>query len=295
MVVPRPKGSKNKKAESPSLEPVKVKTKKSRGGRPKTSARSNKSIDNLLDTITCNVCKKSLINSAFYNTNSNLIPKYPVCKSCLKAEIKPGNIQSLYRVLKDMDIGFVKAVWDNSCEKYPDSVFANYMRMMNSLPQYKGTKWSNSKFGGTDSNDGYNGDGLIYSSEWMGNYTPDDLKYLEGYLSSLKKDFKIVTTNHVDYAKKVAKASLAMDRAYEDMLNGGSDSKYKMMKEIFDTMSRSAQFAESERGINDVSLGCFGVVFDKVEKHMYVPEHVPTNKDMYDNLLDQFANINKSL
>lgn len=68
-----------------------------------------------------------------------------------------------------------------------------------------------------------------------------------------------------------------------------------MMKEIFDSLSKSAQFAESERGLNDVSLGCFGVVFDKVEKRMYIPEHQPDNPDLYDKLLEQFANINRSL
>lgn len=266
--------------------------------RPKGAKNKPKSAQQMIDaseTITCQSCKKSYAKTRFYNTNSTLLPKYPICKQCLQNEVKPGNIQSLYRVLKDMDIGFIKSLWDNACEQYGDAAFQNYLRMMNSLPQYRGTKWGNSKFNDTGDNAGYNGDGLIHSPEWMGNYTQDDLDYLEDYLTALKKDFKIVTKNHLDYAKKIAKASLAMDRAYEDMLNGGSDSKYKMMKEIFDSLSKSAQFAESGRGLNDVSLGCFGVVFDKVEKRMYVPEHVPEDKDMYDKLLDQFANINKSL
>jgi len=264
--------------------------------RPKGVKNKKKSAQSMIDEsgrIACQKCKKELTSKNFYNTNSQLLPKYPICKSCLQQEVKPGNIQTLYRVLKDMDIGFVKSLWDSSCEQYGDSAFQNYLRMINSLPQYRGTKWGNSKF--SENNEGYNGDGLIHSPEWMGNYTQEDLDYLEDYLTSLRKDFKIVTKNHMDYAQKIAKASLAMDRAYEDMLNGGSDSKYKMMKEIFDSLSKSAQFAESGRGLNDISLGSFGVVFDKVEKRMFVPEHVPDDRDMYDKLLDQFANINKSL
>lgn len=264
-------------------------------GRPKGSGKKQAKVKNVPDMITCQICEKEQRSVNYYNTNSEMLPKYPICKTCLLREVRPGNIKTLYKVLKDMDIGFIKSLWDSVCEKHGDEAFKNYMRMVNSLPQYKNTNWSSSKFDDTGDNAGYNGDGLIHSVEWMGNYTQEDLTYLDEYLFALKKDFKIVTKNHVDYAKKIAKASLAMDRAYEDMLNGGSDGKYKMMKEIFDSLSKSAQFAESQRGLNDVGLGCFGVVFDKVEKRMYVPEHQPTNKDMYDNLLDQFANIDKSL
>ena len=60
-------------------------------------------------------------------------------------------------------------------------------------------------------------------------------------------------------------------------------------------LSKSAQFAESQRSANDVSLGCFGRVFDAVEKHNWVPTHIPDDEDMYDKLLKQFSNIEKSL
>lgn len=244
----------------------------------------------------CVKLKKEQSSINFYNTNSPMMPKYPICKECLKKIVDIKNIQSVYKILKDMDIIFVKNVWDGVVSRTPDNALGNYIRQMNSLSQYRGLGWSNSIFENKDDNVYSSQDETLnYSSDWMGNYNKTDLDYLEEYLKSLKKDFKIVTRNHLDYAKKIAKASLAMDRAYEEMLNGGSESKYKMMKEIFDSLSKSAQFSESERGINDVSLGCFGVVFDKVEKNRYVPQHQPHDKDMYDNLLEQFSNINKSL
>ena len=88
-----------------------------------------------------------------------------------------------------------------------------------------------------------------------------------------------------------------MDKAYDDMINGvqGADSRYKNLKDTFDQLSKSAQFAEDKRGANDVGLGCFGQVFDKVEKHNWIPVHNPVKKDDYDNLLDAFSTIQKSL
>jgi len=136
-----------------------------------------------------------------------------------------------------------------------------------------------------------------YSKDWMGHYIQSEIDYLEDYLKGLHNDFKIVTTNHKDYAKKIAKASLHMDKCYEDLLNGvpGADAKYKTSRENFDTMSKSAQFAESGRGQNDVSLGCFGVTFDKVEKKMWIPKHIPIEQDQFDKMISQFDSINESL
>lgn len=258
-----------------------------------------KKTQNVADKIICQNTKcdkvgKEQPNTNFYNTNSNFLPKYPICKSCVQKNINIDDLHTVYRILKDMDIAFLYDVWINSVEKTPTNPFGSYIRMVNSLPQYKSLKWDNSIFAQDDSN--VFSDKLVYSKEWMGSYTQSDIDYLNQYLKDLQNDFKIVTKSHKDYAKKISKASLAMDKAYEAMLNNeGSESKYKAIKEIFDSLSKSAQFAESERGLNDVSLGNFGVVFDKVEKKFWIPPHQPDEKDIYDELLEQFSNINKSL
>lgn len=137
----------------------------------------------------------------------------------------------------------------------------------------------------------------IYSKDWKGYFTQEDIDDLNQYYTDLNTDFKIVTRNHKDYARKIAKASLAMDKAFEDFQNGvtGADKRYKDLKDAFDSLSKSAQFAENTRSQNDVALGCFGKVFDKVENHNWVYEWDSMEKDEYDILLDQFGNIQKSL
>ena len=136
-----------------------------------------------------------------------------------------------------------------------------------------------------------------WDDDWQGVYSKSDLKYLNEYYNGLNNDFKIVTTNHKDYARKIAQASLSQSKAYQRMLKNeeGADVAYEKATKLFDMLSKSAQFAESQRGANDVALGCFGRVFDAVEKHNWVPEYIPTDEDMYDKLLKQFANIERSL
>ncbi len=135
--------------------------------------------------------------------------------------------------------------------------------------------------------------------DWQGEYTEKEIKYLEDYYTELQKDFKIVTRNHRDYARKIAQASLIMDNAFNRMRENPDDkdavASYNTATANFDRLSKSAQFAESQRGANDVSLGCFGRVFDAVEKHNFVPQHIPEDKDMIDKIIDQFSNIEKSL
>lgn len=135
----------------------------------------------------------------------------------------------------------------------------------------------------------------IYDPFWVGSYTELELETLNNYYKDLQTDYKIVTVNHKDYAKKIAKASLAMDRAFEDMLKTGNDSLYKSARDTFDKLSQSAKFAENQRGLNDVSLGSYGVMADRVENNTWIPEYEPEDKDMYDKLLAQFANISRSL
>ena len=87
-------------------------------------------------------------------------------------------------------------------------------------------------------------DELIYDDKWMGKYSKKDIDYLNNYYAGLERDYKIITENHRDYARKIAKASLQMDKAFDDMINGieGADAKYKNAREAFDTLSKSAKF-----------------------------------------------------
>lgn len=159
------------------------------------------------------------------------------------------------------------------------------------------TKGLSKKNAQDDSEEGRESDGeeKIYDPFWVGSYTELELETLNNYYQDLQTDYKIVTVNHKDYAKKIAKASLAMDRAFEDMLKTGNDSLYKSARDTFDKLSQSAKFAENQRGLNDVSLGSYGVMADRVENNTWIPEYEPEDKDMYDKLLAQFANISRSL
>lgn len=140
-------------------------------------------------------------------------------------------------------------------------------------------------------------DELIYDKVWRGKYSQSDLDYLNNYYEGLQRDYKIITENHRDYAKKIAKASLQMDKCFDDMLNGveGADTKYKNARESFDSLSKSAKFSESTRSVNDVGISSFSKVAAMVEAHNWIPEHKPLKKDVIDEMIDYLSTITKSL
>lgn len=253
----------------------------------------------------CDKMGKKLTVDDFYKTRNGAVPYYPFCKDCVNKMIDLHNLDTVYDVLKVLDVPFIMDLWNVVCNSGTKNYIGEYLKLINFKykKKYDGLGFNDSVF--TISKDNNVSEDLqqamddipVWNDEWQGKYTKSDLEYLNNYYKGLTNDFKIVTTNHKDYARKIAQASLSQFKAFQDVQDKkeGADLAYEKATKLFDMLSKSAQFAESQRGANDVALGCFGRVFDAVEKHNWVPEHVPTDEDMYDKLLKQFANIERSL
>lgn len=266
-----------------------------------------------LNKVKCLKCGKlkSPNIANFYANNSPLFSseKLEICKDCIQEFIgekgSEGYKDRVITVLAIMDKPFSEELWLDRGEEW-----SKYIPQLSSFPQYKGLTFRDSSKTEiiktiTDYQEPNEDDPpasvmdtqKYYSKKWMGEYTRSDIEYMEEYYLGLDRDFKIVTTNHKDYARKICKASLHMDKCFQDVLSGasGADAKYKSARETFDTLSKSAQFSESQRGQNDVSLGCFGVTFDQVEQRKWIPKHHVLEPDAYDKIIAQFATIKESV
>jgi len=272
--------------------------------------------------ITCTKCgmvKTTNISNYFKTENSLYNGFFPTCKDCIYEEYnlmleKGLNIREVtIKICELLDRPFINDVFFSTYDKEKDSKKILGLFLKNSsmqqwkrqgLLRYKDSIFEtitlneNINNNLDDSSDLYaNKDEKMYSKLWMGDYIKTDIEFLNNYLRGLHSDFKIVTENHKDYAKKIAKSSLHMDKCFQDMLSGipQSDKRYKDARETFDTLSKSAQFSEQTRGQNDISLGCFGVLFERVEQKKWVPQHTPLEKDDYDKMIEYFSSINKSI
>jgi len=247
---------------------------------------------------------------SFYRSYSGLYAStgiMPICKKCIEEmymqyciETKDNKKLAMYKLCQELNLWWSESVWEVAVESKM-LTYKVYVQKLNSLPQYQGLTYKDS--------DEYQGeiDETIfivedkkmekrkYNEVWMGTYSKSEVKYLEDYLENLKSDFNIVTTNHIDYAKKIAKASLIMDKEYEKIINGeGSDTSYEKYKRIYDDLCKSAQFAESGRGKSVVGNGISEIV-ELVENKQWIFKSDNYEKDDIDLLLEQFSNIDKSL
>ena len=253
----------------------------------------------------CKKMGKHLSIDEFYKSRNPMVVHHPYCKDCVNEMVDVNNLQTVYDILKVLDTPFIMDIWNEVSKSEGSNYLGDYLKILNftKRKKYEGIGFNDSIFELTEglevSKDVKKAldEEPKWSDEWQGVYSKSDLKYLEEYYNGLQNDFKIVTTNHKDYARKIAQASLSQSKAYQRMLKAeeGADVAYEKATKLFDMLSKSAQFAESQRGANDVALGCFGRVFDAVEKHNWVPEYIPTDEDMYDKLLKQFSNIERSL
>lgn len=289
-----------------------------------TDAKSKKKI--------CCSCPPDEANksiSNFYKSNSPLHQDgfVPMCKDCIKKNSTDDmgriDIKKFNNVLRQIDKPFINDVLQSSINqfkkeftivdnedevlKHGDRIIALYFKNIQSLRQYTGMSYEDSVTKNTQQSNNVQNqslntqlsdmDEVIYSKEWKGNYTKRDIADLDEYYEELNRDYKIVTSNHRDYARKIAKASLQMDKCFEEMMNGinGADTKYKNAKEAFDTLCKSAKFSESTRSVNDVGISGFAKVSEIVEAHNWIPKHKPEEKDVIDQMLEYLSTITKSL
>lgn len=255
--------------------------------------------------------------------------RIPLCKDCLKKQSLNDdgtlNYEKFDDVLRRTDRPYKKGAMEGALKyvrnisvKAPDrdsKLIGRYWTALQSLPQYRYLTYADSEpmtdviectpkesFPSINSSSSKKTSKntiitTAYSKKWRGTYTQEDLDYLEEYYAGLERDYKIVTENHRDYARKIAKASLMMDRAYEEVLDGvpKAEEKYDKFKTIFDSLCKSAKFSEDKRSINDVGISSFSVITARVAEHNWIPEHHPLEKDDIDQLLDYLSTITKSL
>ena len=254
----------------------------------------------------CLMARKHQLAQQFLPSRDPIVKHYPYCKTCLNEITDLENMETVFQILKVIDTPFIYNLWQQIVENNKSDYLFKYVAKLNSLAKYADYRYKDSIFTPvTEEQIEQKQDELreqfkdvpIWNEEWQGEYTPVEVDYLNRYMTNLETDFKIETATQKDYARKIAKTSLEADKALAKMLKGDpeAEKKYNNLMSTFDKLNKTAKFAESERSRTDVALGNFGKVFEAVEEHNWVPQYEPEDKDMFDKLLDQFSNINKSL
>jgi hypothetical protein len=241
----------------------------------------------------CEKAGKEQSNINFYNTNSQLLPKYPVCKNCVQKNIDINNMQSIFNILKDMNIAFISDVWQSACEKTPDNPFGSYMRQMNSLPQYRGFTWSDSNIESKKEDlKNINVVNINFEvtpeiiSRW-GQHSKEDYMKLEQFYWDMKERNKIETPQEEVYLKKLALISVKLDNE----LSAGNYGQAKALGDLFSKYMADSQFRAIDKTEADKTGGIrsFGQAYAEAESDDFIPpwEHYRKLNGVSQDIIDK--------
>lgn len=264
--MPRPKGSKNKKRN----KITKVE-------------HPDKIVCQNIDCLKRGVQQNSI---NFYNINSTFLAKYPVCKVCLQRTMNPNDVDSVCATLKDMNVAFIKELWRNTCKKSPDNPFGSYMRQINSLPQYSGFTWADSRL---ESDKPIYGKALFTSENgedyedlesdfrittemlirWGKKYTREQYMKLEDFYTKMKESNKIETPQEESYLKKLSIISMKMDIELEE----GNYAQAKSLGDLYSKYMADSQFRTMDKTDADKTGGLrnFCSIYAEVESDDFIP------------------------
>lgn len=236
-------------------------------------------------TMTCGMCGRDLALANFYKSSSSLFlnGKANTCKECIKGIVSYEDMQTIYTVLQAIDIPFLYSLWVN-CEKKKEEkerdgktydVFGNYIRQINSLPNYERLRFKDSEYEAKqislpknpDSAKKteyvlFDRDSLLY--KWGEGYEDEELKAFERKYEFLKDNYPQITAMHTE-----ALLIYIRYRVKEEFATASGDiSQAEKWGKLADKASERAKINPSQLSKADLTggLNSFGEVVRAVEK-----------------------------
>ena len=241
-------------------------------------------------------------HKGFYQDSRFKAGYFPICKECVqmmveqrKKESDPPNEtkESVMKVLELMDkpyydelygncvAGIDNSKYDPSTKKNYQSPFSAYITQIQSLPNYKGRKWKDSKFGACEQHPtaevfDESSEFFVKAKEHFGNeYSLQDLNFLEKEYSDWCNRYECNTKAQEELFKNIAFTQLELHKA---RLNGESTDKLTAtLQKLMETGDITPK-----QNKNDVTGGVesFGLLIQKLEETRPVAEIDEDFKDV---------------
>ncbi|AEB77392.1 hypothetical protein [Clostridium botulinum] len=180
----------------------------------------------------CEECHRVIKRETnFYQTNNKLISKdgrLPICKKCIKEKINYNDINTIYNVLRQMDLPFIYEYWQSALNSKKDT-FGTYIKNINSLQQNEGMTWEHSVFklqNKIEDNkniiiNSSNNENISFLKEKFGlGYPDEEYELFEKKYQQLKPSFQLLTTMHEECLKEYC-----IDKVKEGLAKAKGDFK----------------------------------------------------------------------
>lgn len=288
-------------------------------------------VEKKVQSRTCSQCNKKVPLSEYYNNTKNYEwhCKDKWCKSCVKKFVKNLETlqlycrfnnrafsQDLYQTSEATVIDMLKADEEylkikdlDKKEAYKfDKIFGFYIKRMG-LPQYylfenhdydidqtiKDKEQEISEQNAELHMQKLADDSQkIWDTMWYGEYSKNELDYLNKFYDELKRSFEISDAQLEATVKEVAKASLEMNQAFNDMRAGvsGAAVRYQNARDTYLKLSDNAKLSASKRTANDkIGFSDLGNIIKRIENTGALMKKVTFPKDDIDFIREDFRHV----
>jgi hypothetical protein len=244
----------------------------------------------------CVSCETPKVLNSFYSTSSKMFSdgKVPICKPCILEQIDESDLNSVKRILRQIDKPFIHMVWESASRSEKDT-FGSYMKMINSLPQYKNMTYDDS-IERTETNDVEDEDDFTEMSTEDGvitvtsdikmkfgsGYKNEEYLKMEKFYKDMMASHEIHSPQHKEMLVEICKVNIEKDRALKDRNVGD----YKKLSDAFKVLIADAGFRPADRvsGSEATGIRTFSQIFEEIEKDGFI-EPVPL--DIHEDVLDR--------
>lgn len=246
----------------------------------------------------CLSCGKSKVATAYYSSNSKMFGdgKVPICKVCLAGQVNENDISTVKEVLRQIDKPFIFMVWKSAYDS-PKDTFGNYMKIINSLPQYKNMTYDNSidEIENIDDIDDsfensiedVESDGNISVTtevklKFGSGYKNEEYIKMEKFYQDMIATHEINSPQHKEMLVEICKVNIQKDRT----LREGDINSYKKLSDASKVLIADAGFRPADRvsGSEATGIRTFSQIFEEIEKDGFI---VPTPIEIHEDVLDR--------
>lgn len=232
---------------------------------------------------TCSKCQRELALTNYYNTSdTDFFPdgKIPMCKDCCYVMFDEKGFEGFQALMRLIN----KPIYEELLE---DNNYQNYIRIINSMPQYKNSKFTDSTtFREVKQNDAQRNYELNELSQSEYDELVEFFGEGKGYT---EKDYIYLSNEYDDYCNRYEVDSKTLENLIKEIVITQLDIRKKralgekvdaQQKTLQDLLGSSNLKPVQETGANAVDQESFGTLIKKWENEHPIPEPAPEWKDV---------------
>ena len=176
----------------------------------------------------CFKCEQEMDDSNFYNSYSKAHKLIPICKDCFKklfdeyTEDNNSSSRALWKMCSMFDIYYSQIIVDSTLDRSKKEnwqnqrIIGDYMRVINSSPQYKNLTFYNSDESTLHAqieNIPTDSSMEVYEKEWGFGYTSKDYERLSDIYTEWKNGTVVSSVTQISLTRDLCKVCLQIEKA----------------------------------------------------------------------------------